>query len=145
MNTERELLLPRVNDMPEYWVWIGMRRRCTSSLPKSKAYYLERGITVCDRWQKSFQNFVNDMGLRPSSSHSLDRIDGDKGYSPENCRWATIKQQARNKASNRRISIDGRTMCVSDWADESGINLRTIIHRLNRGWENKSAVFQPTK
>jgi len=82
-----------------YWLWEGMRKRCNQKSEKSYASYGAKGITVCDEW-KSFWKFLEDMGERPSPIHSLDRIDNSKGYSKENCRWATPKQQHEN----RRIS-----------------------------------------
>lgn len=84
-------------DTPEYRAWDGMKQRCTN--PKARGYdrYGGAGITVCDRWMYSFENFYADMGDRPSSEHSLDRIDGSKGYSPNNCRWATRSEQQKNR------------------------------------------------
>ena len=85
----------------EYNSWSGMLERCTN--PRSKAFsrYGGRGIFVCERWRDSFANFISDMGPRPTPSHSIDRRDNDKGYSPENCRWATDSEQVRNRRITR--------------------------------------------
>jgi hypothetical protein len=81
----------------EYSIWSTMIQRCTNPKNKRYEYYGGRGITVCERWISSFENFIEDMGYKPSSKHSIDRIDNNKGYSPDNCRWGTIQEQSRNK------------------------------------------------
>jgi len=86
---------------PEYQAWFAMRQRCTRTNHQEWKNYGARGITVCDRWQ-SFENFFADMGRRPSSELSLDRIDNDGNYEPGNCRWATPKQQANNRRVSRK-------------------------------------------
>ena len=81
---------------PEYTTWRAMKRRCYDEGFKSYYYCGARGIEVCDRWKDSFENFFADMGLKPSSRHSLDRINHDKDYGPDNCRWATHEEQRAN-------------------------------------------------
>lgn len=104
-----------------------MRRRC-----RSKPGYADRGITVCTRWETSFENFLADMGAKPDG-HQIDRIDNDKGYEPGNCRWATPKENSNNRRNTWRIEFDGRTQTAAQWAEELNVNRQTIIHRHKNG------------
>jgi hypothetical protein len=123
-----------------YKIWYGMQRRCyEAKSEKEKKLYANKGIIVCDRWIESFDNFLNDMGKAPLR-HSIDRIDGNKGYSPENCRWATAKIQANNTSSNRIITAKGRTMTLSQWGEATGQKPNTILTRLRRGWSVERAL-----
>lgn len=119
----------------EYQVWQGMLRRCANPRMPGFPNYGGRGITVCERWRDSFENFYADMGRRPSADHSIDRIDNDGPYSPENCRWATRSEQARNKSTNRVLTYRGITATVAEWSERTGIHHRTITSRLrDHGW-----------
>ena len=108
--------------------WVQMRSRCRN--PKDPYFhrYGGRGIRVCKRWMR-FENFVIDMGIRPSGK-SLDRIDNEKNYSKTNCRWSTPREQASNKSTNRRISFNGETMILKDWARKLGIDNSTLWARV---------------
>jgi hypothetical protein len=117
-----------------------MNMRCSWGGYNRKERYSERGIAVCRRWRTSFENFYADMGPRPSPGHSLDRIDNDGPYSPENCRWATDDQQARNRSITRWIEFEGRVMCLKDWAAEKGVNYTTVAARLKNGDSIKRAL-----
>lgn len=121
-----------------------MKRRCYS--PKSNSYHLygAKGITVCDEWlkdKKAFFEWALSHGY--ADNLSLDRIDGTKGYSPENCRWVDWYKQQNNRSNNRRISIDGEEKTVAEWSRVSGVKPTTIYIRLNKGWDTKQAVFTP--
>lgn len=123
-----------------YGVWQGMRARCLDPLHPN---YGGRGITVCDRWN-DYSNFAEDMG-EPLRGATLDRIDNDQGYSPENCRWATMKEQSRNRRSNRRVTYRGETRALIEWAEISGINFGTLKSRLNRGWAVEKSIETPVR
>ena len=90
---------------PYYNAWGTMIQRCTNPKATGYSYYGGRGITVCDRWLNSFKNFLDDMGSKPTSSHTLDRIDNNEGYFPANCRWATRKEQSNNRRNNTTLGI----------------------------------------
>lgn len=121
-----------------YRTWNVMKSRCTNkNFPKYESYGA-RGIRICDKWM-TFEGFIEDMGERPAGM-SIDRIDVDGDYCKENCRWATASQQQRNKTNTRYITAFGRTQCLADWADETGIDHRTIGTRLTRGWSPERSV-----
>lgn len=124
---------------PTYWSWLAMRVRCT--YPGSRSYpdYGGRGIKVCERWADSFENFYADMGLRPLR-HTLSRRDNDGDYSPDNCAWADVYQQAKNKRSTIAIRIDGETMCLKDWCRRFGLGYVMVYKRLQRGWALERAL-----
>ncbi len=121
-----------------YMSWAGMIQRCTN--PNSEDYhnYGGRGITVCEQWMK-FENFLNHMGECPQK-HSIDRINNEKGYYKENCRWATPKQQARNKQNNHLETYNGKTQCLAAWAEETGIAQHILWKRFSRGWPPSKAL-----
>jgi len=127
---------------PAYAVWCAMRARTSNPNNHAFKHYGERGITVCDRWDNSFEAFLEDMGERPTASHSLERIDVNKGYTPDNVRWDTWKVQQRNRRNNRILEIDGQSKCLAEWSDISGLGFSTILRRIKLGWDVKSAVFK---
>ena len=129
--------------LPLYALWRNMRDRCQNSNHQDFYLYGGRGIKVCDRWQE-FENFLADMGHRPKGK-TLDRKDGSKDYSPENCRWATPKQQARNTRRNRLLTFQGKTQCVADWTEECGYPIGLIVNRLRSGWSVERALTTPCR
>lgn len=124
-----------------YKVWHAMIERCRNPNNAAWADYGGRGIQVCDRWER-FAAFRDDMGPRPPKG-TLERIDVDGGYTPENCRWATAKEQANNRRNNSRISFGGRTLTISQWAEETGLSKTCIIYRLGAGWPLDRCLTQP--
>lgn len=128
-------------ETPEYYTWEAINQRCCNAKHKAYDKYGGRGIKVCERWKK-FENFFADMGQRPSPEHSIDRIDNNGDYCPENCRWTDTKTQNRNKHNNHILTINGISSCLSEWAEQPGAaNKNTIWSRLRRGWSEKEAVF----
>jgi len=123
-----------------YIMWSGMKDRCQNPNNKFYNYYGGRGITVCERWQ-DFSAFYADMGDCPEKC-SIDRMDNNKGYSPENCRWATKSEQATNRRSNRRVEFDGKLLTISEISRETGVHWNTISGRLNLGWGIEKAISQ---
>lgn len=121
-----------------YIIWCGMHQRCRN--PKNAAFkhYGGRGIFVCDPWSE-FENFLIDMG-EPPNGHTLERIDNDGPYSPENCRWATRAEQMNNTRNNHILSIGNQTKTIAQWADECGLNYTTLAGRLDAGWSAEDAV-----
>lgn len=129
--------------MPEHKVWKSMRRRCASVRDKHWKDYGGRGIKVCARWG-SFENFLEDMGRRPTPKHSLDRVDNNGDYEPTNCRWSTIDEQAANKRNSCRVEYRGRMLTYAELGRISGIDQRLIRNRHERyGWSVESAVHTP--
>lgn len=115
---------------PEYKPWTTMKYRCDNPNNSSYHKYGARGIKVCKRW-RDFAFFMKDMGSKPTSEHSIERIDNEGDYTPENCRWALPYEQARNTRQNRWITYNGKTLCLTDWSKKFGIKYQTLSHRLN--------------
>jgi len=124
----------------EYKIWRSMKERCYNQNNKRYHRYGGRGITICDRWLNSFENFLSDMGEKPEE-YSIDRIDNDGNYCPENCRWATRTEQANNRSSNNLLTIHGKTMTLSEWCRDTGQNHKTVQTRLSRNWTPEEAIF----
>lgn len=128
----------------EFSTWTDIQTRCSNPNTNSFADYGGRGIKVCSRWLESFENFFADMGPRPSSSHSIERDDVNGDYEPSNCRWATVREQSRNRRNNRLVTINGVTKIAADWADEAGILHSTFSLRLKAGISGV-ALLAPSK
>ena len=128
----------------EYHAWLSMRRRCFNRNDRAYALYGGRGITICKFWNR-FENFLLEMGRKPDPSYSLDRINGDGNYELSNCRWATAKEQGRNKRRAVRVMHKGRRVLLSDLAEKYGVRLNTVHGRLRRGWSLEKALTAPVQ
>lgn len=125
------------------WVsWRALVARCYNTGASDYPRYGGRGITVCDRWRSSFSAFLEDVGERPDGM-TLDRLDSDGNYEPGNVRWATAQQQNRNRRNNRMLTMGGRTQCLADWSEETGIPRDTLGRRLKKGWPVEEALTRP--
>lgn len=127
---------------PAYFAWREMKDRCRRPAREDWARYGGRGITVCAAWE-DFEQFWADMGATWQKGLSLDRINNDQGYSPENCRWATASEQARNRRTNVIVSTPWGHMTVAEASERSGVPLSAIRDRLKRGWDHMTAVCEP--
>lgn len=125
-------------------VWRNMIQRCHNPNHPQYCSYGGRGITVCDEWRNDYPCF-REWALKNGYAQGLtiDRIDNNGGYSPQNCRWATYKEQNRNKRSNRNITLNGETKCLSEWAEFFGIGVPIVTRRLNDGWAEEDAFTAP--
>ena len=134
-------------ETPEYKTWMNMLSRCGESkcIKERNTYknYKGRGIEVCERWKNSFQNFFDDMGKRPSQAHSIDRKNNNLGYSSENCRWATNKEQCNNRRGNKLITVKGETKTLQEWSELFNIKHSIILKRIMRGWPVEDAIKTP--
>lgn len=119
--------------------WQNIRKRCMNPDYPFFENYGGRGITVCERWKESFENFFSDMGPRPQGM-SIERMENDSGYSPDNCFWASDHTQRRNKRTTRMLTVFGKTMCMADWAKNNGLRSCDIFYRLKKGWTLEDAV-----
>ena len=124
---------------PEYRAWADMKARCDTPTIKNYQFYGARGITYCERW-KSFDNFFADMGLRPSTKHSLGRKDNNGPYCPDNCRWETREEQDNNRRNNILLEYGDKKLTLAQWARELGMSRNTINGRWKRGWNIQQIV-----
>ena len=131
-------------------IWMSMRNRC--SYPNTRYYkdYGGRGIRVCDEWENSFESF-RKWALQtgydenaPKGQYTIERINVDGNYCPENCKWATTKEQANNKRNTLYLTFNGITQSAAMWADEYGLKHTTLYERLRKGWSIEDAITRPT-
>jgi hypothetical protein len=134
--------------IPEYGIYSKMRGRCLNQNDAGYPDYGGRGIKICERWLhgngsfRGFECFLQDMGARPSRKHSLDRINNDGNYEPNNCRWTTSKYQARNRRSNRYVLVGCERMALSEACERLGLDFDVMNDRMKRGWSFERARTQ---
>lgn len=142
------LAMPRpraIGMSPEYVAWNNMIARCHHEDNPQWHNYGGRGITVCDEWRKSFDRFLEDVGMRPTPDHSIERIENDSIYEKSNVRWATRREQGANRRNNRHVTIDGHRLTVTQACDRYRVvSPTTACHRLAKGWSDEAALLQPT-
>lgn len=125
-------------EAPEWRLWHSIKRRCADHPD-----YAGRGIRMCDEWQRSYEAFLKSVGRRPSAEYSLDRIDVFGHYEPGNVRWATKKEQARNRRTNLFITANGERRTLAEWAERTGLKNTTIRSRIRKGWMPEAALGTP--
>lgn len=133
---------------PLYMTWANMINRCTNPNHPGYLSYGGRGISVCQEWMCDFKAFYNYATSLPDygvPNRSLDRIDNSLGYLPDNLKWSTRSEQGRNTRQNRMLTLNGKTQCVSAWAEELGMSHQTLRFRLNDGWSVDRALSTPVK
>ena len=136
--------MSKLSRTPFYDVWHHMRQRCLNKNSSLYKYYGNREIKIDPKWD-SFANFKEDMGSGYKKGLTLDRIDNNKGYSKENCRWATWDQQSKNKRNNVVIQYNGESHVLIDWAKIVGITYKSICGRREKGWNIRQMLETPFK
>lgn len=130
---------------PLYATWIGMIQRCHRPAYADYHWWGGKGIRVCDEWHDFFV-FARDMGeCKPTPLHEIDRIDNTKGYSKENCRWVTRKENARNTSRVRMVEFNGESRCIGEWAEIWGLHPSVAAYRINAGWSYEKIISTPVR
>lgn len=133
-------------ETPEFLTWNSIVSRTTSPSCANWPRYGAIGVTIHPRWRNSFQAFLADVGRRPSDKHSIDRYPDPFGnYEPGNVRWATAKEQGRNRRNNHRLTINGETLCLSEWEERHGLPKRILSRRIKYGWPLESLFLPPSR
>lgn len=145
-NASKRLLKHGMTHTRLFSIWDGMLDRCYHSYSIMYKNYGGRGISICDEWQKDFMNFYHwaiDNGYEDGLT--IDRINTDGNYEPSNCRWATYKDQARNRRNNHFLTFNGETKTATEWAEITGIKLSTLLGRIDKGYSVEKALSMPVQ
>jgi len=142
LNTKHGFAPKHKKRHPVYAAWKSMRGRCSNKNSKDWKNYGGRGITVSDEWS-SFENFLRDMMPNWKQGLMLERLDNSKGYSKENCKWATRTEQNRNRRNSHLVTFNGQTKTLSEWREQVGGNRDILYVRLSRGWTIEQALTIP--
>lgn len=126
-----------------YRIWLNIRRRCLSKKCQDWKFYGGRGITVCNEWDDYAVFFAWSMANGYEKHLTIERVENNKGYSPDNCKWATRKVQSNNRRSNHNIEFKGQVKTLQQWAEEIGMAYTAILGRINRGWPIEKALLTP--
>lgn len=129
-----------------YRIWRSMKQRCRN--PKASNYdrYGNKGVEVCSEWANSFETFRDwALGHGYSKELTIDRIDSSQGYSPDNCRWATYKEQANNRSSNKLMKYNGEVKTIAEWSELFNVRYSTVLSRLHKGWSFERALTTPVQ
>ena len=143
--TRLALVKHGMTNTPEYSAWSDIKTRCHNSNRPEYPRYGGRGIKVCDRWLESFDVFLADMGPRLSNQHSIDRINNNGNYEPGNCRWATNKEQVRNRRNTVKITIDGNCKSLAEWCEEYNCSLAAARYRRKKGLTGEAIFLSQVK
>jgi hypothetical protein len=127
---------------PEYRAWHSLCARAKNPHTKYAQYYANRGIGVCDAWAKSYPALLVHVGRKPTPEHTIERIDNNRGYEPGNVKWATRLEQSRNQRSNVKLTFEGRTQTVAEWALEIGLSPHTLYKRIVLGMPVERVLFK---
>jgi len=137
---KEKVSIHNMTGVPTFISWSSMKNRCTNQNSPDYYRYGGIGIKICDRWMNSFDNFLADMGERPKGL-TLDRIDNEGDYTPENCRWATTIEQLSNRRNTVKIDYNGKKLTLRELSEISGMKIRVIRDRINAGWPTEKALF----
>lgn len=128
-----------------YSIWRSIKKRCYNKQAKEYQWYGAKGIQMCERWKNSFLEFLKDMGEDPSPQHTIDREDTSGNYEPENCRWATQKEQANNTSKNVHIEYNGEVKTLKQWSEFYDMNITTFSKRYYKGMTFEEIISTPVK
>lgn len=136
---------PPGKERREWRIWKGLKDRCCNPSHSSYPDYGGRGVRLCERWQRGFIYFLQDMGDCPAEDRQIDRINSSGNYEPGNCRWVSPSENCNNRRNNRLLTYQGETLTATQWARRNGVNTKLIYDRLDRGWSTERILSEPAR